>query len=58
MNADGLAPKPDNGAPHEVVWDLYARFGDDGFFFPATVDPVSPPLGSPTLPGQGAACWA
>lgn len=38
MTADGLAPKPDNGAQHDVVRELYARFGENGFVFQPTVD--------------------
>jgi NADH-quinone oxidoreductase subunit C/D len=38
MTADGLAPKPDKGAQHEVVRELYARFGESPFVFQATPD--------------------
>jgi NADH-quinone oxidoreductase subunit C/D len=38
MSADGLAPKPDNGGQHDIVRELYARFGESGFVFQQTVD--------------------
>ena len=38
MTADGNAPKPENGSQHEVVRELYSRFGEQGFTFQPTVD--------------------
>ncbi|HWU67583.1 MAG TPA: NADH-quinone oxidoreductase subunit C/D [Stenotrophobium sp.] len=38
MSADGPTPQTDKGGQHEVVRELYARFGENAFVFQPTVD--------------------
>jgi len=40
MTADGNAPQADKGAPHEIVRELFSRFGESPFVLQNTVDRV------------------